>query len=180
MANGNPPDSITPELALAEVHCRRGSIGHLWTAIGAPEIGRRRAFPRDPFLTAFWSRGSPIDLHARLGWSSWNRGAEQFKGYSEGEITGQHFSRFYTEEDRPSIFLKPRCGGRGKRVGFEEEAWWVLGQGALLLSEPRRRAIRFSPFFPWALIPVVVVRTVATIIASQAVISRKPGAGQVL
>ena len=32
--------------------------------------------------------------------SSWNPGAERFKGYEAEEIIGQHFSRFYTEEDR--------------------------------------------------------------------------------
>ena len=31
---------------------------------------------------------------------SWNRGAERFKGYTDREIIGQHFSRFYTEADR--------------------------------------------------------------------------------
>ncbi len=29
---------------------------------------------------------------------SWNKGAEQFKGYREAEILGQHFSRFYPPE----------------------------------------------------------------------------------
>ena len=33
---------------------------------------------------------------------SWNPGAQRFKGYREAEILGQHFSRFYTEEDRNS------------------------------------------------------------------------------
>jgi PAS domain S-box-containing protein len=32
--------------------------------------------------------------------SSWNTGAERIKGYSSSEIIGQHFSRFYTDEDR--------------------------------------------------------------------------------
>ena len=32
--------------------------------------------------------------------TSWNPGAERFKGYTRDEILGQHFSRFYTEEDR--------------------------------------------------------------------------------
>src|SRR3954465_15113648 len=32
--------------------------------------------------------------------SSWNPGAERFKGYAASEIIGQHFSRFYSEEDR--------------------------------------------------------------------------------
>jgi PAS domain-containing protein len=31
---------------------------------------------------------------------SWNPGAEKIKGYSSAEILGQHFSRFYTEDDR--------------------------------------------------------------------------------
>ena len=32
--------------------------------------------------------------------SSWNAGAQRIKGYRAGEIIGQHFSRFYNEEDR--------------------------------------------------------------------------------
>ena len=32
--------------------------------------------------------------------TNWNSGAEAIKGYSAGEIVGEHFSRFYTEEDR--------------------------------------------------------------------------------
>ena len=32
--------------------------------------------------------------------TSWNSGAERFKGYRPHEILGLHFSRFYTEEDR--------------------------------------------------------------------------------
>jgi PAS domain S-box-containing protein len=32
--------------------------------------------------------------------TNWNAGAEAIKGYSAAEIIGQHFSRFYTEEDR--------------------------------------------------------------------------------
>jgi hypothetical protein len=32
--------------------------------------------------------------------TNWNPGAERFKGYFEAEIRGQHFSRFYTDEDR--------------------------------------------------------------------------------
>ncbi|WP_231494804.1 potassium transporter Kup [Cellulomonas sp. KRMCY2] len=61
-------------------------------------------------------------------------------------------------------------------------AWWVavfpalainyLGQGALILVDPQAAA---SPFFSlaptWARLPLVVLATVATVIASQAVIS---------
>ena len=31
---------------------------------------------------------------------TWNPGAERFKGYSAGEIIGENFSRFFTEEDQ--------------------------------------------------------------------------------
>jgi PAS domain S-box-containing protein len=32
--------------------------------------------------------------------TNWNAGAERIKGYAPEEIIGQHFSRFYGEEDR--------------------------------------------------------------------------------
>ena len=32
--------------------------------------------------------------------ASWNPGAQRFKGYVADEIIGQHFSRFYTDQDR--------------------------------------------------------------------------------
>jgi PAS domain S-box-containing protein len=61
--------------------------------------------------------------------TSWNRGAERFKGYSESEIVGQHFSRFYTEEDK-AIDL-PRTALRTAREEgrFEQEGWRVRKDG---------------------------------------------------
>lgn len=51
--------------------------------------------------------------------SSWNPGAERFKGYAEHEILGQHFSVFYTEEDRaaarPSAPWKRHCALDGSK-----------------------------------------------------------------
>jgi PAS domain S-box-containing protein len=62
--------------------------------------------------------------------SSWNPGAERFKGYTADEIMGEHFSRFYTEEDRaagiPEIALET-----AKREGrFEAEGWRVRKDGS--------------------------------------------------
>ena len=34
---------------------------------------------------------------------TWNKGAERLKGYRPEEVIGQHFSRFYTEEDRAAV-----------------------------------------------------------------------------
>ena len=46
---------------------------------------------------------------------SWNSGAERIKGYREEEIIGQHYSRFYPEEEIaggiPERQLKIAAGG---------------------------------------------------------------------
>ena len=56
---------------------------------------------------------------------SWNPGAQRIKGYAREEIIGQHFSRFYTEQDRsnrvPYIALET-AGRSGK---YEAEGWRV-------------------------------------------------------
>ena len=39
-----------------------------------------------------------LDQQGRV--ASWNAGAERIKGYAAREIIGEHFSHFYTEEDR--------------------------------------------------------------------------------
>ncbi len=55
--------------------------------------------------------------------SNWNAGAQRIKGYDPAEIIGQHFSLFYTEEDR--VHGEPaRSLGIAEREGrFEAEAW---------------------------------------------------------
>ena len=51
--------------------------------------------------------------------SSWNAGAARFKGYRADEIIGEHFSRFYTEQDRetglPARALNVALGKAGSR-----------------------------------------------------------------
>jgi PAS domain S-box-containing protein len=62
--------------------------------------------------------------------SNWNTGAEAIKGYKADEIVGQHFSRFYTEEDRargePARALATAIA-EGK---YEKEAWRVRKDGS--------------------------------------------------
>ncbi len=61
--------------------------------------------------------------------SSWNAGAQRFKGYAPEEIIGQHFSRFYTEEDRASG-LPVRALEISAREGkFEAEGWRLRKDG---------------------------------------------------
>ncbi|MBB6180609.1 PAS domain S-box protein [Pseudorhizobium flavum] len=69
-----------------------------------------------------------LDPEGRI--SSWNPGAERFKGYREPEVLGHHFSRFYTPEDRarglPATALhRARTEGR-----FENEGWRVRKDGS--------------------------------------------------
>src|SRR5580693_9780591 len=61
--------------------------------------------------------------------TSWNAGAQRFKGYKPAEIIGQHFSRFYTEEDKRSN-LPARALETSAREGkFEGEGWRVRRDG---------------------------------------------------
>ncbi|MEK1939328.1 MAG: PAS domain S-box protein [Pseudomonas sp.] len=82
--------------------------------------------------------------------SSWNSGAKRFKGYEEAEILGQHFSRFYTEEDRangmPQLALltaevEGRFEGEGWRQRKNGERFWchvvidpIRGAGGALIG----------------------------------------------
>lgn len=73
---------------------------------------------------------------------SWNRGAQRFKGYRATEIIGQHFSRFFREEDVRSdlpsrILATALADGR-----LEAEGWRVRKDGtpfwASVVVEPVR------------------------------------------
>lgn len=76
--------------------------------------------------------------------SSWNPGAQRFKGYTASEIIGAHFSQFYTNEDRaagiPALALKT-ANGTGK---FEAEGWRVRKDGtrfwAYVIIDPIRNS----------------------------------------
>ena len=62
--------------------------------------------------------------------SSWNPGAERFKGYAADEIVGRHFSCFYTEEDRAAG--RPAAGlATAEREGrWETEGWRLRKDGS--------------------------------------------------
>ncbi|GEP06173.1 hybrid sensor histidine kinase/response regulator [Methylobacterium oxalidis] len=60
---------------------------------------------------------------------SWNPGAERFKGYAEAEIIGQHFSRFYTEEDRATDLPRRALATATTEGRFEQEGWRVRKDG---------------------------------------------------
>ncbi|MDQ0121891.1 PAS domain S-box-containing protein [Pseudomonas lini] len=61
--------------------------------------------------------------------TSWNAGARRFKGYEEAEILGQHFSRFYTDEDRRSGMPQRALNTAINEGRFEGEGWRVRKDG---------------------------------------------------
>jgi PAS domain S-box-containing protein len=67
--------------------------------------------------------------------STWNAGAQRIKGYSADEVIGQHYSMFFTEEDRQQDLptralerarLEGRCESEGWRVRKDGSRFWAL------------------------------------------------------
>lgn len=73
---------------------------------------------------------------------SWNPGAERIKGYSEAEIIGQHFSRFYTDEDRANRIPDNALAIAASTGKYEAEAWRVRKDGTLFWASAVIDAIR--------------------------------------
>jgi len=61
--------------------------------------------------------------------SSWNAGAQRFKGYSADEIIGQHFSRFYPEPDREAGVPQTALATAASEGRFEAEGWRLRKDG---------------------------------------------------
>lgn len=61
--------------------------------------------------------------------SNWNLGAERIKGYSRSEIVGQHFSAFYTPEDRERGEPQRALDTAIRTGSFEKEGWRLRKDG---------------------------------------------------
>jgi len=75
-----------------------------------PEEGQQQTERQFRLLVQSVTDYAIFMLNPRGDVVSWNAGAQRCKGYETAEILGQHFSRFYTEEDRrqgtPDAVLK--------------------------------------------------------------------------
>jgi PAS domain S-box-containing protein len=69
-----------------------------------------------------------LDLNGYV--SNWNSGAERIKGYKAHEIVGQHFSRFYTEEDRASGEPARALATAMREGKYEKEGWRCRKDGS--------------------------------------------------
>ncbi|QLC25150.1 PAS domain S-box protein [Parasphingopyxis algicola] len=73
--------------------------------------------------------------------TNWNAGAEQIKGYTAEEVLGQHFSIFFTDDERgrgvpDQILEQARVAGR-----YREEGWRLRKNGEKFRAEVSIQAI---------------------------------------
>ena len=73
---------------------------------------------------------------------SWNAGAERIKGYSAEEIIGQHFSRFYPQEDIESGKPQRHLDVVTAKGQFTDEGWRVRKDGSTFWANVVCTAIR--------------------------------------
>jgi PAS domain S-box-containing protein len=73
---------------------------------------------------------------------SWNAGARRIKGYEAEEIIGQHFSRFYTEEDRTANLPMASLETAARDGRVEREGWRVRKDGSRFWANAVIDAIR--------------------------------------
>jgi PAS domain S-box-containing protein len=129
----------------------------------AAEPGRAHASHNPPLLDALMhdenvhqlldSRGDyaifMLDPDGNV--ASWNKGAEQIKGYRREEIVGEHFSVFYTAKDRAhgkpeqDLSTATRAGrfeGEAQRVRKDGSEFW----GNIVLSAVRDDAGALAGF----------------------------------
>ena len=69
-----------------------------------------------------------LDPEGRV--TSWNAGAARIKGYTDNEIIGQHFSRFFTEDDRKAGAPQRVLDAAARDGKFETEALRMRKGGA--------------------------------------------------
>jgi diguanylate cyclase (GGDEF)-like protein/PAS domain S-box-containing protein len=61
--------------------------------------------------------------------SNWNAGAQRAKGYTAGEIVGQHFEVFYSAEDRAAGLPQAALATARAQLRFEAEGWRLRKDG---------------------------------------------------
>src|ERR1700747_2171956 len=75
---------------------------------------------------------------------NWNAGAERINGYSAREIIDQHFSLFYTEEDRQNGLPQQGIEAAARTGRYEHEGWRVRKDGSLFWASAVVNAIHDS------------------------------------
>lgn len=76
--------------------------------------------------------------------ATWNTGAQRMKGYSGDEIIGQHFSRFYSQEDLDRGKPDHELNMAASEGRFEDEGWRVRKDGSRFWANVIISAVRDS------------------------------------
>ena len=66
--------------------------------------------------------------------TKWNAGAQRIKGYTEAEVLGTHFSRFYTPDDQASGLPARALSTASTEGRFEQEGWRVRKDGSRFIA----------------------------------------------
>lgn len=81
-----------------------------------------------------------LDREGRV--TNWNAGAERIKGYRAEEIVGQHFSRFYSQEDRADGVPRRALETALREGRHEKEGWRIRKDGSRFWASVVIDAIR--------------------------------------
>src|SRR5438105_11710272 len=81
-----------------------------------------------------------LDPEGRV--TTWNSGAERIKGYRADEIIGQHFSRFYSEEDQQAGVPAQMLRHAAEEGKVAAEGWRVRKNGSRFAASTVVEAIR--------------------------------------
>jgi PAS domain S-box-containing protein len=81
---------------------------------------------------------------------TWNPGAQRIKGYTADEIIGQHFSRFYTPDEREAGRPMRLLGLAAEHGRFEDEGWRVRKDGTRFWADVIVTALRDGDGVPYA------------------------------
>jgi PAS domain S-box-containing protein len=81
---------------------------------------------------------------------TWNLGAQRIKGYQAREIIGQHFSVFYTPEEREAGRPMRLLGWAAEHGRFEDEGWRVRKDGTRFWADVIVTALRDEAGKPYA------------------------------
>ena len=73
---------------------------------------------------------------------SWNKGAERIKQYTSDEIVGQHFRRFYTDEDQEHCVPENALWCARDKGRFEATGWRVRKDGSRFLADVDCQLVR--------------------------------------
>jgi rsbT co-antagonist protein RsbR len=83
-----------------------------------------------------------LDTEGRI--LTWNAGAERLKGWKAEEMIGQHFSRFYLQEDVEKGKMEMELKAAAQEGRFEDEGWRVRKDGTRFWANVVITALRGS------------------------------------